>query len=74
MKILHAVMPPLIVPLLVLSASCASDRGEYLRVNQVGYESGSPMRAYLMAAASQSGATFIVRNSHRETSYSGTVG
>ena len=74
MKILHALMPPLIVPLLVLSASCASDRGAYVRVNQVGYESGSPMRAYLMAVASQSGATFIVRNSHRETSYSGTVG
>ena len=74
MKILHALMPPLIVPLLVLSASCAADRGAYVRVNQVGYESGSPMHAYLMAAASQSAATFIVKNSHGETSYSGSAG
>jgi endoglucanase len=43
-------------------------------VNQVGYESGFPMRAYLMAAGPQPGATFIVRNSHGDSSYSAAVG
>src|SRR5215469_12495546 len=74
MKILNALRPPLVVLLLVLSASCASDRGAYVRVNDVGYESGFPMRAYLMAAGSQPGASFVVRNSHGDTSYSAAVG
>jgi len=32
------------------------------------------MRAYLMAVGSQSGATFVTRNSHGDTAYSGAVG
>src|SRR5215469_9218740 len=74
MKILCALVPPLVVLLVALSASCTSNRGAYVRVNQVGYESGFPMRAYLMAVGSKSGATFIVRNSHGDTSYSAAVG
>ncbi len=63
-----------IVALLLLSTSCAGDRGAYVRVNQLGYELGSHMRAYLMAASSQPQTKFIVRNSDGETSYSATVG
>jgi endoglucanase len=63
-----------IVALLLLSTSCTSDRGAYVRVNQLGYELGSPMRAYFMAASSQPQTKFIVRNSDRQTSYSATVG
>jgi endoglucanase len=73
-KIRHALPSPLVALLLLLSASCASDRGAYVRLNQVGYESGFPMRAYLMAAGSQPGAAFVIRNSHGVTSYSASVG
>ena len=74
MKILHELLPPLVVLFVVLSASCANDRGAYVRVNQVGYESGLSMRAYLMVAGSQSGASFVVKSSHGDTSYSAAVG
>jgi endoglucanase len=73
-KILLALLSPLVVLLVVLSTSCASDRGAYVRVNQVGYESGFPMRAYVMAAGSQPGASFVVSNSHGDASYSAAVG
>jgi endoglucanase len=63
-----------IVALLLLSTSCASDRGACVRVNQLGYELGSPMRAYFMVASSQPQTKFIVRNSDGEMSYSATVG
>lgn len=36
MKILHALVPLPIALLIVLSASCASRRGAYIRVSQVG--------------------------------------
>src|ERR1700730_147616 len=64
----------LVVALLLPAASCASERGAYVRVNQLGYELGFPMRAYFMAASSQPQARFIVRNSDGETSYSATIG
>jgi endoglucanase len=43
-------------------------------VNQLGYESDVPIRAYFMTVGSQSGAKFTVRNSDGETSYSAVVG
>lgn len=46
----------------------------YVRVNQVGYVSGSAMRAYLMAAGSEAGATFAVKNAAGVTVYSAPVG
>ena len=67
-------LSPLIVALLLSCTSCARDRGAYVRVNQLGYELGSPMLAYFMAASSQPHAKFLVRNSDGETSYSATVG
>ena len=35
----------------------------FVRVNQVGYVAGGPKRAYLMASATETGATFVVKNS-----------
>ena len=47
----------------------------YVRVNQVGYETGqTSFRAYLMSATPVSGATFKVVNSNGATAYSGKVG
>ncbi|PYV82786.1 MAG: hypothetical protein DMG93_10745 [Acidobacteria bacterium] len=41
----------------------ASAQSAFVRVNQVGYVSGGAKRAYLMASAAETGATFIVKNS-----------
>jgi|HubBroStandDraft_1064217.scaffolds.fasta_scaffold01552_4 endoglucanase len=47
----------------------------YVRVSQVGYESGqTPFRAYLMSTTAASGASFTVVNSDGVTVYSGHVG
>ncbi len=46
----------------------------FVRVNQVGYETNAPKRAYLMASAPASGATFSVKNSHGVTVFSAPVG
>ena len=47
----------------------------YVRVNQVGYETGeTSFRAYLMSTAAESGASFKVVNSNGVTAYSGHVG
>jgi endoglucanase len=47
----------------------------YLRVNQIGYEAGSPpFRAYLMSTVPESGATFTVTNSRGHLVYSAAVG
>src|SRR5215469_18569814 len=39
----------------------------YVRVNQVGYVSGASKRAYLMASAVETGATFVIKNSSGTT-------
>ena len=39
----------------------------YVRVNQVGYVSGAAKRAYLMASAAETGATFVLKNSSGST-------
>ncbi|MDP9161733.1 MAG: hypothetical protein M3O09_16070, partial [Acidobacteriota bacterium] len=46
----------------------------YLRVNQLGYESGLSARAYLMTSSPISGATFTVKNSVGTVVASGWVG
>jgi endoglucanase len=47
----------------------------YVRVNQVGYETGkAPFRAYLMSTASETGASFRVINSQGATRYAGAIG
>jgi endoglucanase len=46
----------------------------YIRVNQLGYESGLSGRAYLMTSSAVSGATYAVLNSGGSTVASGSVG
>jgi endoglucanase len=55
-------------------ASCSSDKAAHVRVNQIGYESGYPIRAYLMATDSESGAHFALKNSHGEAVHSAAIG
>ena len=46
----------------------------FVRVNQVGYPAGASKRAYLMASAAETGATFAVKNSGGTTILSGPIG
>jgi endoglucanase len=55
-------------------ADFAHAASAYIRVNQVGYVSSGTKRAYLMATASESGATFALKNSSGTTVYSAGVG
>jgi endoglucanase len=55
------------------SASAASGTA-FIRINQLGYATTASKRAYLMASASEAGATFAVHNSSGATVASGTVG
>ena len=49
-------------------AVCASCLGAaYVRVNQIGYVSGASKRAYLMASAAETDATFSILNSSGAT-------
>jgi endoglucanase len=46
----------------------------YIRVNQIGYESGQPMRAYLMTSHTVSSVSFTVANSAGVVVASGSAG
>jgi endoglucanase len=46
----------------------------YVRVNQIGYEVGLSMRAYLMTTSTVSGVRYVVMNSGGSTVASGSVG
>jgi len=52
----------------------APKEAAFVRVNQVGYPTGAPKRAYLMSKKAQTGATFTVRAGEDPTVFSGTVG
>src|SRR5580698_143215 len=76
---------PMVTLLLITSAqlflavlACAQNlqaESAYVRVNQVGYETGNaPFRAYVMSKRSLSGATFQVVNSKGVTADSGHLG
>src|ERR1700730_3424306 len=54
--------------------SAAQAQSAFIRVNQVGYVSGLSKRAYLMAAGSETGATFLLKNSSGVIVYSAPVG
>src|SRR5882762_5417257 len=58
----------------VAAAGLAHGASAYIRVNQVGYTSGASKRAYLMATAAETGATFAVKNFGGSTVYSASVG
>jgi endoglucanase len=65
----------LVAAMFVSPDSYAASNSAYVRVSQVGYESGNaPFQAYLMSTASESGATFKVLNSEGSTIYSGSIG
>jgi endoglucanase len=59
------------VCLLALPSFAASS---YVRVNQIGYEAGLSMRAYLMTPGAAGSATFTVKNSGGSTVASGAAG
>src|SRR6202171_3381367 len=61
-----------IIVLTLLTAAQA--QSAFIRVNQVGYVSGSSKRAYLMAAGAEAGAAFLLKNSSGVTVYSAPVG
>jgi endoglucanase len=46
----------------------------FIRVNQVGYPTGAPKRAYLMSHKPASGETFTVRSGEGAAVFTGTVG
>jgi endoglucanase len=50
------------------------DTAPQIRVNQVGYEIGTPMRAYLMTLTPQAEVRFAVKNAAGETAFSGAAG
>jgi endoglucanase len=61
--------------LALLPAHQAQAASDYIRVSQVGYESGeTPSRAYLMSKKPETGSTFKVINSAGTTTYSAHVG
>ena len=60
--------------LLFILARPAEAQSAFVRVNQIGYVSGSSNRAYLMASGSEAGATFQVRNSSGAQAYSAPIG
>jgi endoglucanase len=61
--------------LALASTPAARAQSAYVRVSQVGYETGqTPYRAYLMSTVSESGASFKVLNSNGAAVHSGHVG
>jgi hypothetical protein len=64
----------MLATILLTLLTAAQAQSAFIRVNQVGYVSGSSKRAYLMAAGSEAGATFLLKNSNGVTVYSAPVG
>src|SRR5579863_1393349 len=56
------------------TAGISSAASAYIRINQIGYTTSATKRAYLMASAAETGATFAVKNSSGTTVYSAAVG
>src|SRR6266853_2322127 len=59
-------------PLAIFLVTCLLTGGAFaqtafVRVNQVGYVAGAGKRAYLMASAAETGATFVIKNSSGST-------
>src|SRR5712692_6596032 len=56
------------------AAGLAHAASAFVRVNQVGYVGSASKRAYLMASAAETGATFAVKNSGGTTVFSASIG
>ena len=65
---------PILATVLLALFTAAQAQSAFIRLNQVGYVSGSSKRAYLMASGSEAGATFLLKNSSGVTVYSAPVG
>jgi endoglucanase len=68
---------PSVAVVFALLATTPSARAQsaYVRVSQVGYETGAtPFRAYLMSTAAENGANFKVLNAKGAAAFSGHVG
>jgi len=57
-----------------IATGTAQAASAYIRVNQLGYVTTASKRAYLMASAAETGATFSIKNSSGTTVYSASVG
>jgi endoglucanase len=71
--ILSLILVGLVAFVLTPSASRASGTA-FIRINQLGYATTATKRAYLMASASEAGATFSVKNAGGTTVASGSIG
>jgi endoglucanase len=60
--------------IIVLIPTAVQAQNAFIRVNQVGYVTTANKRAYLMASASETGATFSLKNSGGTTVYSAPIG
>ncbi|MDR7277375.1 glycoside hydrolase family 9 protein [Catenuloplanes atrovinosus] len=60
--------------LTVTPSPAAAAVTSYIRLNQVGYQTGQPKIAYLMGTAAQAGATFRVVDANGTTVRTGTAG
>lgn len=58
----------------LIAALPACAQSAFVRVNQVGYVTNGPKRAYLMAPGSEAGATFSVKNSSGTAVATGSIG
>jgi endoglucanase len=76
MPVVHPIrLSAVLSSLLFCCATIAQAQSAYVRVSQVGYEAGNtPARAYLMATAAETGATFRVVSANGKTAYSGKIG
>ena len=76
----HSASPRSLTPLLlaaliaIVGTPLSHAASAFIRVNQVGYIGGASKRAYLMATAAETGATFAVKNSSGTTVFSAGVG
>lgn len=64
----------ILATILVTLFTAAQAQSAFIRVNQVGYVITANKRAYLMASASETGATFSIKNSSGATVYSAPIG
>ena len=64
----------LVALVVMLLATAAHAQSAFIRANQVGYVTTANKRAYLMASASETGATFSLKNSSGTTVYSAPIG
>ena len=71
-------LPTLLAAISTLAAllwpSAAGAQSNFVRVNQVGYVSNAPKRAYLMTSTSSAGASFSVLNSSGSPVFSAAIG